>query len=156
MSLSDQDTTPGRPGWYRIITCFLTVTISLGACIYTTYHSWILVSRGERATATVTKIETVKVGTDNLDSPIWHVKFPTANGQSRQATIDASFSRVKVGDTINVLYDPTRTDQVLADRWISLWGWPAASAFLFFCFLGETFRLSRDLMMSHRGTTTKQ
>lgn len=88
------------------------------------YNSIVLVTRGEKATATCTKI-TTKRDSEGHTRSTHHVSYTTADGKALDGTIDTGFSVLMVGQTIEVLYDPLKPTRVQANRFMSLWFMPA-------------------------------
>lgn len=90
------------------------------AAVATGFKAIVLTVRGERTTATCTRIEAQR-GQRAPGFRLGYVSFTTSDGKLHEAEIDASWSALEPGGTAEILYDPQYPARAENARFASLW-----------------------------------
>lgn len=102
-----------------------------GVFMVDAYASCVLAVRGQPAEATCARVETrhhAGSAQNRRSSTIYHVTFAAAGGERVETTVKSTFRRLRVGDRLEVLYDPHKPSRAEANTFLALWWYPTLFA----------------------------
>lgn len=94
--------------------------------------TWTFLHNADRTTAVCTRVEHrfVRGAKGNHRVIDYHIKYQVADGREFNGTVDAWFSDVRPGKTIEILYDRREPKRVQMNSVLSLWGYPGLFALI--------------------------